>query len=90
MINITTTPFTLSGRWSHRIRSLSPFFWAACHVSIRRRWRGPLLPNWDWIFEVITCFLDMQMSTVYDMPNVVDGRAYLNSLIFNSVAVSEV
>jgi monoterpene epsilon-lactone hydrolase len=58
-------------------------------VSVRRLLRGPLLPNWSWMFEVSIHFIRNQTITAFNMTNQAEGREYENSLVFTSPAVAE-
>jgi acetyl esterase/lipase len=80
----------LSGRWSHRLRSLVVLVWSLLYVSVRRLIRGPRLPNWSWGFEASTHFLKLQTTTAFDMADHVAGRAYEDSLVLPSPAVARV
>ena len=81
--------FQLYGKWSYRLRSLLALYWSLLYVSIRRLLRGPLLPNWNWMFEVSTHFIRTQTVTAFNMANHMEGREYENSLVFTSPALAK-
>jgi acetyl esterase/lipase len=87
--NFNAMPFELRGKWSYRIRSLLYLYWSLIYVSFRRLIKGPRLPKWNWAFEVSTYFAKIQSVIAFDMPNIMDGRAYEDSLIFTSAAVAK-
>jgi hypothetical protein len=83
-------PFTLNGKLRYRVRSLGVLYWSTLFVSLRRLFRGPLLPGWSWGFEVATQFLRSQTVTAFDMVDPNEGREYEDSLIFHSPALDQV
>lgn len=74
-------PFTLSGPWRFKIRSLGVLLGTAIKITLRRLLRGPLLPGWSWILEVGTVFGRDQFRYAFDMPDIGDSRAYLDALV---------
>lgn len=85
-----TFPFTLSGRWSYRLRSFINLYWSTLYISGRRLLRGPRFPNWTWSLETSTHFMKTQAAIAFDLPNMADGREYEDALIFGSAATSQV
>jgi len=74
----------------YRIRSASDLALAVLEVSARRAVKGPRLPGWGWYLEVATRALRKQVNTAFTMGNVEDARRYLDSLVIDSPALSEV
>ena len=87
---LNSAPFALNGRWQYQLRSVLTLFWSSVYVSVRRLLRGPRLPGWSWALEASTHFLKAQTSAAFDMPTPAQGRAYEDSLVFNSPAVAQV
>jgi monoterpene epsilon-lactone hydrolase len=83
-------PFQLFGKWDYRLRSLLILYWSLLYVSIRRLLRGPLLPNWSWMFEISIHFIKNQTAIAFDMTDHAEGREYENSLVFASPAKARV
>ncbi|MFZ2489422.1 MAG: alpha/beta hydrolase [Anaerolineae bacterium] len=83
-------PFTMSGPWSYRLRSLLTFFRAALTVSVRRALHGPQRPNWTWNFEVITSFARAQAIAAFEISDPVASRAYENVLVPYSPALAQI
>lgn len=79
-------PFHLHGRLKYKLRSLMILYWSLIYVSFRRLFRGPLLPNWSWMFEISIHFIKTQTAIAFDMPDHAEGREYENSLVFASPA----
>lgn len=87
--NFNAAPFRLHGKWNDRLRSLFNLYWSLIYVSLRRLVKGPRLPKWNWMFEASTHFLKMQSVIAFDMSNIMDGRAYEDSLVFTSAAAAK-
>jgi epsilon-lactone hydrolase len=51
-------------------------------VSMRRLFKGPLLPGWSWNLETANTFLQEQMKFAFTLPEPADAREYLDSLLF--------
>lgn len=81
--------FKLSGKWTYRLRSLFALAWSLLAVSVRRGLRGPRLPKWSWAFEVSVHFIKAQTLTAFNLADPAEGRAYENSLVFDSPAVAK-
>ncbi len=64
-----------------RLRAVASACWLSLYVSLRRLLRGPLLPNWNWTMEVGTHLARHTSRVAFDMSNILDGRAYQNSLV---------
>jgi acetyl esterase/lipase len=88
--NPKPSPFELHGRWQYRLRSLLTLSWSSLVISVRRLFKGPRFPNWDWAIETSTHFMKMQAAAAFDMPNIADGREYEDALIFASPALAQV
>lgn len=80
----------LRGRWFYRLHSFLICIWSFCSVTALRRWRGPLLPGWDWKMEFYTVCLRRQMNIAHNMKSVAEARAYLRSMMFPRPNKSEV
>ncbi len=74
--------FEMSGSWNFKLKSLAVLCWSTIYVSLRRLIHGPLLPNWNWSFEVSTAVSRAQGRIAFDMPSVEMARAYQSSLSF--------
>lgn len=88
--NLNQGPFELSGRWQYRLRSILTLCWSMLYITFHRLFRGPRFSNWSWTLETSTYFLKAQTAIAFDMPNVIDGREYEDSLTFSSSAVAQV
>ena len=82
--------FVLSGRRQYRVRSILALYWSLLYISIRRLFRGPQFPNWNWPLETTTHFMKAQASTTFEMANHTDGREYEDALVFGSPAATRV
>jgi epsilon-lactone hydrolase len=82
--------FRLNGRWQYCLRSIFALYRSTLVVTTRRLVRGPVLPGWSWNFEAATYFLKAQCRTAFDMPDIENGREYLDALVFNSPALARV
>jgi acetyl esterase/lipase len=87
--NTNNPPFTLNGRWQYRVRSVLTLYWSMLYVSIRRLFRGPQLPGWNWALEVSTYFIKKQAAAAFDMP-LAEGCEYEDAFVFGSSAVARV
>ncbi len=74
-------PFTLSGRWSYRIRNLYLLFLCAIRTTSQRILRGPLLPSWSWAFETGTHYLREQFRAARELPDIEARREFLDALV---------
>ena len=83
-------PFALNGKLHYRMMSIGVLYWCTIVVSLRRAFRGPLIPGWSWAFEVATHFLRRQTAKAFDMADPNDGREYEDSLVFHSPALEQV
>lgn len=77
----------LRGRLSHRLRSLTNLLRTTAGVLARRALCRPLVPQWSVAFEIGTLFYRRQFNHALVLPDIADGRAYLDSL--NTVVVTE-
>ena len=59
-------------------------------VTWQRVRRGPLLADWSWMFEVMTCFLRRQERIAAAMPALAEQRLYTDALVFPSPALRKV
>jgi epsilon-lactone hydrolase len=59
-------------------------------VTWQRVRRGPLLADWSWTFEVMTCFLRRQERIAAAMPAIAEQRLYTDALVFPSLALQKV
>ncbi len=58
-------------------------------VSVRRTFKGPRRPGWNWFGEVATRMLKRQVNTAMKMRDLNESRGYLNSMVISSPALSE-
>ncbi len=63
---------------------------AAAAVSARRLLKGPRRPGWNWWVEVATQLLNRQLGAAFDMNDVNEARAFLDSMVVRSPALSQV
>jgi len=85
---VNRAPFTLYGKWEHKLRSVFALCHSSLSVSIRRKIMGPRLPNWSWNTEVAIHFLKAQTITGFQMHDHEEARAYEDALVFNSPALA--
>lgn len=78
------------GPMRYRIRSARELALSVLEVSARRVIKGPRLPGWGWYLEIATRALRRQVSIAFTMPDVEEARRYLDSLVINSPALTEV
>jgi len=60
------------------------------HACLRRTLKGARLPGWTWAIEIATEILKAHLATAFAMPSVNESRRYLDSVVVNSPALSDV
>ena len=78
------------GPLSYRLRSASELSQCILKASARRALKGPHLPGWSWFLELATDVLKRHTLTAFQMGDVKDSRRYLDSIVIESSALSEV
>lgn len=68
------------GHFSHKARSLAAILAIWAKVLARRAIGRPLVPEWPAIFEVGTLFWRHQFNHAFKLEDIVEGRAYFDSL----------
>ncbi len=63
---------------------------AVTHAGLRRALKGARLPGWNWAIEIGTEVLKAHLATAFTMSSVNESRRYLDSVVLNSPALSEV
>ncbi|MBG6081770.1 alpha/beta hydrolase [Rubrivivax gelatinosus] len=72
----------LQGRWPHRLRSLAVLADTTLGVLARRAVGRRADPHWSLDYEIGTLFVRRQFNHALALPDIVDGRAYFDSLYF--------
>jgi len=70
----------LQGRLSHKLRSLAVLMRLSVRVASRRAWGKPLLARWSLADEIGVLFTRAQFQHAFALNDIVQGRAYLDSL----------
>ncbi len=83
-------PFTLSGRWTFRLRNIYLLLRSSIKTTLGRLITGPLLPNWVWALEFGTQFVRDQFQFAYDLPTIKESREFLDALVPHSPALEQV
>lgn len=73
--------FEFHGKFSHILRSCLTLSRVASGVLWRRLWGSSLTPDWTIDFEIGTIFWREQYIYGLALPDIREGRAYLNSLV---------
>jgi len=63
---------------------------AVTKAALRRALHGALLPGWNWAIEIGTEVLRAELGNAFAISSVVESRRYLDSIVVNSPALSEV
>jgi epsilon-lactone hydrolase len=79
-----------SGPARYRIRSAALLVRSVIHVCFRRLAKGPRLPGWTWAFEIGTEVLKRQLACAFKMGDVNEARRFLDTLVLDSTAISQV
>lgn len=74
----------------YRLRSAAEATRTVAAVSARRLAKGPRRPNWNWWMEVSTELLKRQLSIAFDMGDVREARAFLDSMVLRSPVLLQV
>jgi acetyl esterase/lipase len=65
-----------------------------CHsalaVCVRRTFKGPRRPDWNWAVELGTEGLKAQLAAAFAIPDVTEARRYLDAVVLKSTALAEV
>ncbi|MGA3125656.1 MAG: alpha/beta hydrolase [Candidatus Korobacteraceae bacterium] len=85
-----TARLQFSGSALHRAQSAAVMCRATADVCLRRLRKGPLCAQWNLAAEVGTEILKRQLLIAFEMQDVNEARSYLDSLAFNSGALSKV
>ena len=68
--------------------------WLVCisviNACLRRALKGARLPGWNWAIEIGTEILRANLATAFAMPSVNESRRYLDSIVVDSPALSDV
>jgi acetyl esterase/lipase len=75
-----------NGPARYRIRTTAVVCHSALDVCLRRSWRGPRLPGWNWAVELTTRMLKEQLVTAFKLPDIQHARLYLDSMVLTSPA----
>ena len=78
------------GPLRYRMRCAVELLKAAFEVSARRAVKGPRQPGWNWFVELATQMLKRQTLAAFRMDDVNEARRYLDSVVIDSPALSEV
>lgn len=70
----------VQGRASHKARSVATLWWTAISVLARRAVRRPLVKEWGIEYEIATLFYRRQFDRALAVDDIVEGRAYFDSL----------
>ena len=79
-----------AGPTPYRLRSAAEIGQSILAVSARRTLKGPRQPGWNWVAELGTEILKRHVTTAFKMRDVGEARAYLDSVVVSSPAISEV
>jgi len=79
-----------AGPIQYRVRSAAEIGQSILKVSARRMLKGPRQPSWSWLMELSTEVLKKHVTTAFTMRDVVEARAFLDSVVISSPALSGV
>jgi epsilon-lactone hydrolase len=85
-----TARIDFRGPHRYRLRSAAELSQSIFEVSAHRALKGPRLPGWNWFVEVATQVAKRQTLVALQMRDVKNARRYLDSMVINSPALSEV
>lgn len=88
--NSNRKPFALRGRFCFRLRNLARLLAYSLLVSARRTMHGPVSTGCSWGAETGREFMREQFRYAFHRESIIDGRDYLDSLIFHSPALDRV
>jgi len=71
----------LQGRFSHKARSAATLVLLSARVLARRATGRPLVPEWNWLFEVGNLFWRAQFNHAFALADIAEARAYFDSLV---------
>lgn len=69
----------LTGRLGHKLRGLAVLLLVSMGVLVRRAMGRPLVPEWSISFEIGTLFWRKQFNHAFSLPDIQEGRAYLDA-----------
>ena len=71
----------LQGRFGHKARSLATIAFVSARVLARRALGKPLVPEWTPLFEIGNLFWRAQFNHAFALGDIVEARAYFDSLL---------
>jgi epsilon-lactone hydrolase len=78
------------GPAKYRLRCAASAALAIARATARRLRHGPLMPSWNWAVELGTALIRDHLRATFDIPNIVEARHYLDTLVIESPAISKV
>jgi acetyl esterase/lipase len=80
--------FHCPAQYGLRLASLA--CWSATNTCLHRTLQGARLPGWNWTVEIGTGILRAHLLTAFKLPSVNEARRYMDSVVLNSPALSDV
>ena len=80
--------FNCPAQYGMRLASLA--CWSATNTCLHRTLKGARLPGWNWAIEIGTGILRAHLATAFKLPSVIESRLYMDSVVLNFPALSDV